>query len=60
MSMVLEYTIRFIIYLVGGFAGVWLSNLMLGIDANPFTSILPYIIALGMLMFTIKEELKWN
>lgn len=58
MRMVLGYTISLIIYLVGGFAGVWLSNLMLGIDANPFTSILPYIIALGMLMFTIKEELK--
>ena len=58
MSRTLEYVIKALIYLAGGFAGLWVSNVLLGIDVNPFTSILPYIIALGMLMFTIKEELK--
>lgn len=60
MSRTLEYAIKSLIYLAGGFAGVWVSSLLFGTGENPFTSVIPYIVALGMLIFTIKEEEHWN
>lgn len=58
MSRIQKYVIKALAYLAIAFAGVWVSNLLLGIDFNPFTKALPCIIALGILIFTIKEELK--
>lgn len=56
MSRTLEYVIKALRYLAGAFAGVWISSLLLGTGENPFTSVIPYIVALGMLIFTIKGE----
>ena len=46
MNKVLEFVMSYIICLVAGFLGVWVGNLILGIEANVFTSPVPYVIAL--------------
>ncbi|AUV57090.1 putative membrane protein [Staphylococcus phage vB_SauM_LM12] len=46
MNKVLEFVMSYIICLVAGFLGVWVGNLILGIDTNVFTSPVPYVIAL--------------
>ena len=61
MSRTLEYVIKALIYLAGGFAGLWVSNVLLGIDVNPFTKALPFIIALILIIYSLsKEEETWN
>lgn len=46
MNKVLEFVMYYIMYLVAGFLGVWLGNLITGEEVNPFTSWLPYLFAL--------------
>lgn len=48
MNKVLEFVTYYLIYLVPGFLGVWLGSLFIGVDINPFTNWMPYVIALVM------------
>lgn len=48
MNKVLEFVMYYLIYLVPGFLGVWLGSLFIGVDINPFTNWMPYVIALVM------------
>lgn len=48
MNKVLEFIMYYMMYLVVGFIGVWLGSLIMGIDINPFTSWVPYVVALVM------------
>ncbi|XWX32584.1 nuclease [Staphylococcus phage PG-2021_76] len=56
MSRTLEYVIKALLYLAGAFAGVWVSNLLMGIDANPFTKALPFAIALILVIYSLSKE----
>lgn len=47
MNSVLEFVLWYIWYLIMGFIGVWIGSLIMGADTNPFTSWIPYVIALG-------------
>uniref|UniRef100_A0AAU6MXD2 Membrane protein n=1 Tax=Staphylococcus phage 184DA TaxID=3110532 RepID=A0AAU6MXD2_9CAUD len=46
MNKVLEFTMSYLLYLIIGFIGVWLGSLIMGIDINPFTSWVPYVVSL--------------
>ncbi|UJQ43234.1 hypothetical protein [Staphylococcus phage vB_Sau_P68] len=46
MNKVLEFVMYYLIYLVAGFIGVCVGNLITGGDINPFTFWLPYVFAL--------------
>ena len=46
MDSVLEFVLWYIWYLIMAFIGVWIGSLIMGVDTNPFTSWIPYTIAL--------------
>ena len=46
MNKVLEFVLSYIWYLICGFIGVWLGSLITGADVNPFTSWIPYVVAI--------------
>lgn len=46
MNRVLEFILWYIWYLIMAFIGVWIGSLIMGADVNPFTSWIPYTIAL--------------
>ncbi|WBF81888.1 membrane protein [Staphylococcus virus vB_SurM-PSU6] len=46
MNKVLEFVMYYVTYLVAGFIGVWIGNLITGEDINPFTFWIPYAFAL--------------
>lgn len=52
MNKVLKFVINYAIYLVIGFLGVWIGSLIIGSGTNPFTSWIPYIVAL---IFTLPD-----
>lgn len=52
MNKVLEFVMYYIMYLVAWFLGLWFANLITGADINPFTSWVPYVLAL---VFSLKE-----
>lgn len=58
MDKVLEFVITYVWYLVSGLIGVWLGSLITGMDINPFTSWIPYILALvlTLLDFVLNKE----
>lgn len=53
MDRVLEFVLWYIWYLVCGFIGVWLGSLIMGVDTNPFTSWIPYVIALILSLYEV-------
>lgn len=53
MNKVLEFVLWYIWYLIMGFIGVWLGSLIIGTDTNPFTSWIPYILALVMSVYEV-------
>lgn len=46
MNKVLEFIMSYLLYLIMGFIGVWLGSLIMGADISPFTSWIPYVVAL--------------
>lgn len=46
MNKVLEFVMYYLIYLVAGFIGVCVGNLITGGNINPFTNWMPYVFAL--------------
>lgn len=55
MNKVLGFIMYYLLYLVAGFLGVWLGNLITGADVNPFTSWLPYVFAL---VLSVSEHIR--
>ncbi|XWX32914.1 nuclease [Staphylococcus phage PG-2021_35] len=53
MNKVLEFVMYYLIYLVPGFLGVWLGSLFIGVDINPFTNWIPYVVALVMSVYEV-------
>ena len=53
MNKVLEFVMYYIMYLVTGFLGMWFGNLIIGADINPFTSWIPYVLALVITLYEI-------
>ena len=53
MYRVLEFVLWYVWYLVCGFIGVWLGSLIMGVDTNPFTSWIPYVIALVLSLYEV-------
>ena len=53
MNKVLEFVMYYIMYLVTGFLGMWFGNLITGADINPFTSWIPYVLALVITLYEI-------
>lgn len=53
MDRVLEFVLWYAWYLVCGFIGVWLGSLIMGVDTNPFTSWIPYVIALILSLYEV-------
>ena len=53
MYRVLEFVLWYVWYLVCGFIGVWLGSLIMGVDTNPFTSWIPYVIALILSLYGV-------
>ena len=53
MYRVLEFVLWYVWYLVCGFIGVWLGSLIMGVDTNPFTSWIPYVIALIISLYVV-------
>lgn len=47
MNKVLEFVMYYLIYLVAGFIGVCVGNLITGGDINPLTFWMPYVFALA-------------
>lgn len=59
MNKVLEFIMYYVIYLVAGFIGVCVGNLITGGDINPFTNWMPYVFALAFALsdvITSKKE----
>ena len=54
MNKVLDFVIMYGVYLVVGFIGIWLGSLVMGTDTNPFTSWIPYILALAFTLLDFK------
>ena len=53
MDRVLEFVLWYVWYLVCGFIGVWLGSLIMGVDTNPFTIWIPYVIALILSLYVV-------
>ena len=53
MNKVLEFIMYYVIYLVAGFIGVCVGNLITGGDINPFTNWMPYVFALVMSVYEV-------
>lgn len=53
MNKVLEFVFWYIWYLTMGFIGVWIGSLIVGVDINPLTSWIPYVIALVMSVYEV-------
>ena len=53
MNKVLDSVIMYGVYLVVGFLGIWLGSLILGTGINPFTSWIPYVLALVITLYEI-------
>lgn len=53
MNKVLEFVMYYLIYLVAGFIGVCVGNLFIGVDINPFTNWMPYVIALVFSLYEV-------
>ena len=58
MDKVLGFVITYLWYFVVGFIGVWLGSLIMGVGINPFTSWIPYTLALviTLLDFVLNKE----
>ncbi|BCG66288.1 membrane protein [Staphylococcus phage vB_SsapH-Golestan101-M] len=58
MNSVLEFVLWYIWYLIMGVIGVWIGSLIMGSDVNPFTSWIPYTLALvlTLLDFVLNKE----
>lgn len=52
MNKVLEFVMYYVMYLVAWFLGLWVANLITEADINPFTSWVPYVLAL---IFSLQE-----
>lgn len=52
MNKVLEFVIYYIMYSVTIILGLWVGSLFIDMPINPFTSWLPYVLAL---IFTLQE-----
>lgn len=53
MDKVLEFILWYIWYTIMGFIGVWLGSLIMGADINPFTSWIPYTLALVITLYEV-------
>lgn len=53
MNKVLEFVLWYIWYLIMGFIGVWIGSLILGTGINPFTSWIPYVLALVITLYEV-------
>lgn len=52
MNKVLEFVMYYIMYLVTIILGLWIGSLFIDMPINPFTSWMPYVLAL---IFTLQE-----
>lgn len=52
MNKVLEFVMYYIMYLVTMILGLWVGSLFIDMPINPFTSWMPYVLAL---VFTLQE-----
>ena len=53
MNKVLEFVTVYVWYFIMGLIGVWLGSLILGTGINPFTSWIPYVLALVITLYEI-------
>lgn len=53
MNKVLEFVMYYIMYLVTGFLGLWIGSLFIDMVINPFTSWVPYVIALVFSLYEV-------
>ncbi|VEV89121.1 putative membrane protein [Staphylococcus phage Stab22] len=53
MNKVLEFIMYYLIYLVAGFIGVCVGNLITGGDINPLTFWMPYVFALAFALLDV-------
>lgn len=53
MNKVLEFIMYYMMYLVVGFLGMWIGNLITGADTNPFTNWISYVIALAFTLYEV-------
>lgn len=53
MFRVLEFVLWYVWYTIMGFIGVWLGSLIMGVDTNPFTIWIPYVIALILSLYEV-------
>lgn len=53
MNKVLEFVLWYIWYLIMAFIGVWIGSLIMGADVNPFTSWIPYVVALIFSLYEV-------
>lgn len=53
MNKVLEFIMYYIMYLIAGFLGMWIGNLITGADTNPFTNWIPYVLALAFTLYEV-------
>ena len=53
MNKVLEFVTVYVWYFIMGLIGVWLGSLIMGTDTNPFTSWIPYVLALVITLYEI-------
>lgn len=58
MDKVLEFVITYVWYFVSGLIGVWIGSLITESGINPFTSWIPYTLAilLTLLDFILNKE----
>lgn len=53
MYRVLEFVLWYAWYTMIGCIGVLLGSLIMGVDTNPFTSWIPYVIALILSLYEV-------
>lgn len=53
MNKVLDFVTVYVWYFIMGLIGVWLGSLILGTGINPFTSWIPYVLALVVTLYEI-------
>ncbi|VEV88360.1 hypothetical protein, partial [Staphylococcus phage Stab23] len=52
MNKVLEFVMYYVMYSGIGLLGLWIGSVFIGMPINPFTSWVPYVLAL---IFTLQE-----
>lgn len=60
MEKILSVITRYVAYLIAVFLGLWVGDLLIGLDFNPFTSwvtyVLPLVLILSDYLFVDKDK----